>query len=134
MFCIWANLIKTCTNFNKGKMHASSNTIWRSQRCLLVCTIIHNHFQQSNFVLCHVSFCMTQHGNPLNLHIAKDLFPVASMTLASFVNSKCRLGECAKYACNLCKKLSMHFTTCITNKICSTRFIWCAMEKGANSS
>jgi len=66
---------------------------------------------------------MTQHGNPSNLHIAKDLFLVVSMTLASFVNSKCCLGECAKYACKVCKKLSMFFTKGITNKICTTKFI-----------
>ncbi|CAK9276200.1 unnamed protein product [Sphagnum jensenii] len=36
---------------------------------------------------------MTQHANPSNLHIAKDLFLVVSMTLASFVNSKCCLGK-----------------------------------------
>ncbi len=45
------------------------------------------------------------------------LFHVFSMNSISFVNSKCFLGECAKYECKVCNKFSSHITKGKPNKI-----------------
>ncbi len=39
------------------------------------------------------------------------------MNSISFVNSKCFLGECAKYECKVCNKFSSHITKGKPNKI-----------------
>lgn len=98
-FHIWANLIRTLTNSNKGKMHDSSNRICKSHKC-----------SQLNFAWWFVKLSIAIFTNKvmystktlsarfnIEIHLVFTLWiilsPCVSMTSASFVNSKCRLKD-----------------------------------------
>jgi hypothetical protein len=63
---------------------------------LLVCTIVHSHFQQKGYVLCHDFFHKTQHGNPSSFHVVKDFIPLRFHDLGKFCKLQMSLGRMCK--------------------------------------